>query len=114
MKKKYPTEVGYYWVRYTDSGGEPFIVKVNKYRDSDRLYADPGACVPLKKFPVDWLSGKLEPPQAKEQPASVKQPQAGSEASPKLPICPHDGDCDVSQKIDGVIYCWRMAGVCDG
>jgi hypothetical protein len=39
---------------------------------------------------------------------------SGYTASPKLPICPYDGDCDVSTKENGIIYCERMAGICDG
>lgn len=38
----------------------------------------------------------------------------GQQAKVKIPRCPYDGLCDVSTKIDGVIYCDRASGVCNG
>lgn len=31
-----------------------------------------------------------------------------------MPKCPYDGNCDVSVIIDDVIYCERLAGICNG
>lgn len=56
---KYPIEVGYYWVRYAASGGEPFIVKVNEDKRGN-LYADEGIVMAFNNY--EWLSGKLQPP----------------------------------------------------
>jgi hypothetical protein len=55
-----------------------------------------------------------KPQKTKERCKTVRAKRPVQQAKVKIPRCPYDGDCDVSEKIHGVFYCERSAGVCNG
>lgn len=80
------------------------------------LSVDKPALCPYDGIKVFWaeVNRPLRAAERRKTERAANGAGHAQQAKVKIPRCPYDGLCDVSTKINGVIYCDRANGVCNG